>query len=89
MPTSITYSPDAEGELEVHALVGSGGSFGASSLQQELGLGLASGIQRLEVQWPGGETQVFEGLPMDRILRITEGQPDFELLELPKIQLGS
>ena len=36
----------------VHVLVGSGGSFGASSLQQEIGLGRATVIDKLIVRWP-------------------------------------
>jgi ASPIC/UnbV protein/VCBS repeat protein len=53
--------------------VGSGGSFGASSLQQEIGLGTASAIRSVEVRWPSGATDTYERLELDRIYVLTEG----------------
>jgi hypothetical protein len=62
------------GEREIHRVVGSGGSFGASSLRQEIGLGAAEGIVRVEIFWPKtGKTQVVSGLAMDRCYTVTEG----------------
>ena len=62
----------------IYRWVGSGGSFGCNPLRQEVGLGKAEKVERLEVWWPTSDTrQVFEGLPADRSLEITEGQPDF------------
>jgi len=40
-----------------------------------IGLGRAGRIERLEVTWPGGERQVFEDLPGDRIMTIEQGVP--------------
>ncbi len=64
------------GERAIHRVVGTGGSFGASPLRQEVGLGDARSIRSLEIQWPAtGRTQrVFE-LDMDRAYRIREGAP--------------
>ena len=54
--------------------VGSGGSFGANPLCQHLGIGRATRIETLEIFWPTtGITQVFEDLPTNRVLQITEG----------------
>ncbi|HET7535796.1 MAG TPA: ASPIC/UnbV domain-containing protein, partial [Candidatus Didemnitutus sp.] len=54
--------------------VGSGGSFGCSPLRQEIGLGQASRIVRVEIFWPRtGKTQVIEGLALDRCYAIREG----------------
>ena len=59
---------------DIHATVGTGGSFGSSSLQQELGLGDATAIRELEVRWPGsGRVQRLQGVPLDRIVAIREG----------------
>lgn len=59
----------------VYATVSSGGSFGASSMQQEIGLGGATAITALEITWPAsGEVQRFEDVPMDRVLQIREGE---------------
>jgi hypothetical protein len=64
----------ASGERDIHRVVGTGGSFGSSSLQQEIGLGRALTIRALEVRWPtSGAVQVFRDVPMDRVLRIREG----------------
>ena len=51
------------GARSIHAVVGSGGSFGASSLQQEIGLGDATAIRAVEVWWPAsGTRQRVEGV---------------------------
>jgi len=61
----------------VHALVGSGGSFGGSSLQQEIGLGEAESIVSVDVTWPGsGWRQRFTGVELDRYYLLVEGQED-------------
>ena len=66
----------ARGARDVHVTCGSGGSFGGSSLQQEIGLGAATGIEAIEVRWPAtGEAQVFRDVAMDRVYRIVEGDP--------------
>jgi hypothetical protein len=62
------------GERVIHKTVSSGGSFGASPLRQEIGLGDAAGIVRVEIRWPsGGRSQVLPGLAMDRHYRVREG----------------
>ncbi len=64
-----------EGTRAIHRVVGSGGSFGASSLQEEIGLGEATAIRELRVVWPGsGRTDVHGGLTFDRIYRVPEGE---------------
>ncbi|MEM1204347.1 MAG: CRTAC1 family protein [Acidobacteriota bacterium] len=57
----------------VHRLVGSGGSFGGSSLQLEAGLGKADSVERIEIRWPGsGTVQRLGPLPPNRVYDITE-----------------
>jgi hypothetical protein len=64
------------GPRVLHRTVGSGGSFGASPLRQEIGLGDATAISSVEIVWPGpGATQGLEGLQMDHRYRVREGQP--------------
>jgi len=72
------------GHREVHALVGSGGSFGASSLRPHLGLGEATTIDLLEVRWPGGKPQQFRGLLADRTYELREGELEARLAPTPK-----
>jgi hypothetical protein len=62
-----------DGPRAIHRLVGSGGSFGASSLQLEIGLGNATALDEIEIRWPGGESEVHRGLFLDRVYRIVEG----------------
>jgi hypothetical protein len=58
----------------LHRTVGSGGSFGASPLRQEIGLGDALRIASVEVFWPAtGQTQTVRGLKLDHRYRIREG----------------
>ena len=73
--TRIRVAVEEEGATrDIHAVVGSGGSFGGSSLQQEIGLGGAERIREIEVAWPaGGARQVFRDVEPHRTYRIREG----------------
>jgi hypothetical protein len=80
---------EPEGERDVWLLAGTGGSFGSSSLQQEVGLGRATELLELEIRWPGSDRrQVVTGLPLDRVVTILEGEPGFEVVESRAIELG-
>lgn len=62
-----------KGERSLFRTVGSGASFGASTLRQEIGLGDATAIKRVEVFWPvTGKTQVLSELKMDQFYLIRE-----------------
>jgi hypothetical protein len=74
------------GMRDVYALAGTGGSFGSSSQQLEIGLGDAERIEALEVRWPAGDPQVFRGVPLDRFVRLTEGEDEIEPLERPAVR---
>ena len=52
---------------------------GSSYLSQgdtrvHLGLGGAAGVDRLEIRWPSGRTEVLEAVPGGQIVTITEGR---------------
>ncbi len=54
----------------------SGGSYGSSPLEQQIGLGDATAIATVEVTWPvTGKSQVFRDVLMDQTVRILEGEP--------------
>ena len=79
----------SEGARELHRTVGTGGSFGASSLQQEMGLGEATSIGVVTVTWPASETvQRFEKLEMDRAYEIREGDRAPRALDRVRFQLS-
>ena len=76
------------GPQEIFATVSTGGSFGSSSLQQEIGLGRATRIELLEVSWPAsGEVQRFHDVEMDQIVRVTEDDPTLERLPRERFEL--
>jgi hypothetical protein len=59
----------------IHRTVGSGGSFGASPLRQEIGLGPRPAVARVEITWPAtGETQRLDGLQPGHRYRVREGE---------------
>ena len=65
----------ARGGRDVYLTAGTGGSFGGNSLQQEIGLGAATGIEAIQVTWPAtGEVQMFRDVAMDRVYRVVEGE---------------
>ena len=75
---------------DLHAVVGSGGSFGASTLEQEIGLGNADRIESLEIHWPAsGVTQTFENIPLDTALQIREDADAYVIRDLPRTEFGS
>ena len=66
----------SSGEREIHRTVSSGGSFGASPMLREIGLGQSQAIVRVEIFWPRtGKTQIITGLERDRCYAVREGDP--------------
>lgn len=90
--TSLTPS----GRRTVWRTVGSGGSFGASPLRQQVGLGEATSIQEVSIRWPGsGLPQRFTGLSLNRVYLLREGEPQPQqvasapVLVLPAVEAGA
>jgi hypothetical protein len=78
----------AEGQREIHRAAGSVASFGGSPARQEIGLGKATAIVSLEVTWPrSGERAIYTDVPLDSMIRVTEGQAEFERLPMKPIRL--
>ena len=83
---SVTFK-DAGRRRTVHRWVGQGSSFGSHPHRVELGLADATAVERLEVRWPTtGEVQFFDRLPVNRRVKITEGQgpPEVTMLAPPR-----
>lgn len=74
---------------DIHATVGTGGSFGSSSLRQEIGLGNAVEIVSIEVQWPkpGVPNSVYTDIPMNAAVKLQEGAAAAERVPLKPISL--
>ena len=70
--------------------VGSGGSFGGNPLRQYAGLGAAERVAQLVVFWPkSGREQVFAEVPVNAIIRVTEGRDQLEILALPSFKFAA
>ncbi len=69
-----------------HRTISAGSSFGGNPLACTVGLGPAATIRALEVSWPtSGTRQTFARVPIDRAVEITEGRPEFRVLDAPPI----
>ena len=69
--------------------VGSGGSFGGNPLRQYVGLGSAERVAQLVVFWPqSGREQVFDKVPVNAIIRVTEGREQLDILALPAFKFA-
>lgn len=72
-----------QGERVLHRAVGCVSSFGGSPHRLEIGLGDAQRITRIVIRWPrSAEVQVFQGVPLDAWLEITEGSSELVCREL-------
>lgn len=69
--------------------VNSGGSFGASPLRKEIGIGRAQSIEQIEVQWHAGSTQTFKNIRPNQYLRIYEENSTIEELPLKVLHFNN
>jgi hypothetical protein len=75
--------PSDGGERAIHRTVGTGASFGSTTLRQEIGVGRAGAISRVEIFWPvSGQTQVLKDLEVNTSYHVVEGAPVATRLEL-------
>ncbi|HXV37283.1 MAG TPA: CRTAC1 family protein [Myxococcota bacterium] len=78
------------GERSIHRTGRSGGSFGASPLRQEIGLGDATRIRSVVVRWPApGGIQSLAPLELDRAYRVREGDATPQPLDLAPFRFAS
>jgi len=78
-----------QGIRTIYRTVGSGGSFGASPLQQHIGLGKDARIVDLEIWWPTSNTrQNFSGVDKNQFLQIKEFAQEYAKLDRPQYRLG-
>ncbi len=89
--TRITVKVENEGTgaRSIVRTVGSGGTFGASPLEQHIGLGKAATIVDVEVWWPASNTrQHFSGLAKNKAFEITELNAAAKPIERAPVRLG-
>jgi tetratricopeptide (TPR) repeat protein len=80
----------ATGVRIIYRTVSSGGSFGANSLQLEIGLGDAISIDSLQVNWQGsGLVQTFLNVPLKTTFKVKEGEEKLIPFSKPPIIFAS
>jgi tetratricopeptide (TPR) repeat protein len=85
----VTVENKGQGTRSIYRTVGSGGSFGASPLQQHIGLGKDARILDLEVWWPTGNTcQHFSNVQKNQFLEIKEFAQQYAKLDRKPYRLG-
>ena len=85
----VTVENKSQGTRSIYRTVGSGGSFGASPLQQHIGLGKDATIVDLEVWWPTSNTrQHFSNLEKNQFLEIKEFSQEYARLDRKPYRLG-
>jgi len=77
-------------ERSVYRTVCSGGSFGASPLEQHIGLGKSAQIVSLEVVWPGDpdHPQKFTDLAVNQAIAIKQGVQEYTKIPRQAVRLG-
>ena len=77
-------------QRSVYRDVNSGGSFGASPLRREIGIGEATVIDEIEVRWHGSRSvQVFKNVKPNQFLSITEGNSKIEKVALKTLNFNN
>jgi tetratricopeptide (TPR) repeat protein len=85
----VTVENGEEPARSIYRTVGSGGSFGASPLEQHIGLGKSARILNLEIWWPTSNTrQEFADVQKNQFLQIKEFEPKYLKLERTAVRLG-
>lgn len=85
----ITVENGSVGTRSIYRTVGSGGSFGASPLQQHIGPGKDAHIQEVEIWWPSSNRrQYFKNVGKNQFLEIKEFANNYSKLERHSYKLG-
>ncbi|HAB19946.1 MAG TPA: CRTAC1 family protein [Verrucomicrobiota bacterium] len=76
------------GDRELHRVVSGGGNFGSNPLRQEIGLGDATAVTAVNIQWPGSnKRQTITGLELNHSYQIREGDNQAVALKLRPVKL--
>ena len=83
----VVQTPEALREF--HRAVGFVSSFGGSPSRQEIGLGAATKIDRIEIVWPGPGAHdaptTIRNVPLNSFIEITQVEDGFRRLDLPRL----
>jgi hypothetical protein len=86
---AVTVEGPGATRRTIHRTVNSGGSFGASPLEQHIGLGRAVRIVEVAVRWPAsGTRQVLTDVAKNQVIQIREMGDGYTRLERATLPLG-
>jgi tetratricopeptide (TPR) repeat protein len=86
---TVTVEDEGLGTRSIFRTVSSGGSFGASPLEQHIGLGKSARIKEIEVWWPASNTrQHFSNVGKNQFIEIKELAQDYTKLKRESFRLG-
>lgn len=86
----VTVENLGQSRHSIYRTVGSGGSFGASPIQQHIGLGKSAKIVNLEVWWPASNTrQNFTNVNTNEFIEVKEFARDYTKLDRRSFRLGA
>jgi tetratricopeptide (TPR) repeat protein len=69
----------------VYRILNSGGSFGASALRMEIGIGEATIIDQIEITWPKNQKkQTFKNIKPNQYIKIIEGENNFSKIGIKR-----
>ena len=79
-----------KGERYIYRTINTGGSFGANSLQQHIGIGLTKKIDEVEIFWPtSNQKQTFRNIKANQSIHIKEGEQSFFDVEETNFSYGT
>jgi len=86
---TVTVNDPDRGRRQICRTVGSGGSFGASPLEQHIGIGRSPRMENIEVWWPASKTrQNFRNVMPNQFLEIREFAQSATTLKRRSFELG-
>ena len=86
---AVTVENEGAGRRTIYRQVTSGGIFGASPLEQHIGLGKSARIVNIEIWWPASNTrQQFANVEKNQVLAIEELATSFTPVERAPVRLG-
>ena len=76
---------ELESGRKIYRNINTGGSFGSSSLQSEIGLGKSKSIKKLSINWPGGKKQVFTNIDPNKKYEVSENKDHLDQIPFHKL----
>jgi hypothetical protein len=85
----VTVENEGKTKRSIFRTVGSGGSFGASPLEQHIGLGKSARVLEIEIWWPATNTrQTFTNVSKNQFVEIKEFAKEYARLQRKSFHLG-